>query len=393
MMGAINMDDIHMETIKSVDSNCPNLKTFYAAGLFIRDERFNHQILKKFFGRLEKIVLQMGGIDGVGVFANCKKLNEWTQEIFYGFQAECLNFNFPELQSINFSKVDNIDNQHLEPFLSKNPQLKRMTLTRCTIDTGILALIAKHTPAMEEISFNFRRSLVRRSDMQKNLKYLCELEQLKALNLDCIGSPMGGILMKMAEKNRQLNKVGLFCCPWESKLIKAFADLKDLKSLHLTNVTGLNDECLRQLSGSLVGLTDLTLKYIENITMEGVIPLMISCQRLTTATLLLLRMTTISTARYNMLLEAIKNRPDKIKLTITEWGTKNPLKLSKDLLEQNLEFLEIRSKNDELNKNIDFDFYCDSADGGYDLVCYPAEQLLRNQHAPGCPASPGCNVN
>lgn len=32
-------------------------------------------------------------------------------------------------------------------------------------------------------------------------------------------------------------------------------------------------------------------------------------------------------------------------------------------------------EEDELNKNIDFDFFCHSADGGYDLVSYspPAE--------------------
>ncbi|KAG4075151.1 hypothetical protein HA402_006168 [Bradysia odoriphaga] len=391
MMGAMNMDEIHMETIKAVDSNCPNLQTFYAAGLFTRDKRFNHQILKKFFGRLENIVLQMGCVDGVGVFSDCKKLKEWTQEIFYGFEGECLNFNFPELRSINFSKVDNIDNQHVEPFLSKNPHLKSVTFTRCTIDTEILKLITKHVPAIEEISFNFRRSLVRRSDMQKSLKYLCELEHLKSLNLDCVGAPMAGILKKMAEKSHSMNRVGLFCCPWESKLIEAFASLKDLKSLHLSNITGLTDDCLRQLTGSVAGLTDLTLKYIENITMDGVITLMIGCQRLTTATLLLLRTSTISTARYNMLLEAIKSRPEKIKLTVDLWGSKNPLKLSKDLLKQNLEFLEIRSNEDELNSNTSFDFYCDSVDGGYDLVCYSPSHFLGGRQAPGGPQS--CNVN
>lgn len=378
-MGAMNNDDVHMATIKSINNSCPNLKDFYAAGLFIRNKQFNEQTLRPFFGRLEKIILQMGGFEGVNTFADCKTLKEWTQEIFYGFEGDCLKFHFPELRSINFSKVDEIDNKHLEPFLLKNPQLKSMTLTRCTIDPKILELISKHVPKMEEFSFNFRRSLVHRSDMQKNLKFLLELKHLKALNLDCIGVGVGETLMKMAEKGISLTRVGLFCCPWENKLIEAFANLKDLKSLHLSNITGLNDEFLGHLSKSLIGLTDLTLKFVKNINMDGVIKLMAECQRLSTANLGLKKMATISTDRYNLLLEAIKNRPEKSKLTITLWGSKNNLKLSKDLLKRNLEFLEIRSEDDELNKNTGFDFHCESADGGYDLI--------------GFAPPPGCNIN
>lgn len=333
MMGAMHDDEICMETVKLINNNCPNLKEFYAAAFFIRNEQFNEETLKPFFGRLEKIILQMGGFEGVNTFADCKKLQEWTQEIFYGFNGKCLNFNFPELRSINFSKVDEIDNKHLGPFLSKNPQLKSMTLTRCTIDPQIFELISKHAPNMEEIAFNFRRSLVHRSDMQKNVKFLLKLEHLKALNLDCVGVAVGDTLMKIAEKDSSLNRVGLFCCPWENKLVKAFANLKGLKSLHLSNVTGLNDESLVHLSPSLIELTDLTLKFIENITMEGVLKLMAECQRLCTATLVLKKMTTISTDRYNRLLEAIKKRPEKNQTGNYSVGIEESFKIVKRFVE------------------------------------------------------------
>ncbi len=380
MMGAMCAYDVHNETVKSIDIGCPNLKKFYAAGLSLHKKQFNDTTMKLFFGRLEEIILQMCQVEGLNTFADCKKLKEWRQEIFYGFNGKCLNFNFPELRYINFSKVDEIDNQHLVPFLSKNPQLKSMTLTRCTIDPKILELISKHVPAIEELAFNFRRSLVHRHDMQKNVKHLLKLERLKALNLDCVGVAIGDTLMKMADKNSPLNRVGIFCCPWEKKLIKAFANLKNLKSLHLSNVTGLNDESLGLLTPSLIGLTNLTLKFIKNVTIDGVLTLMAQCQHLTTATLCLKKMTTISTARYNLLLESIKKRPEKIKLTITVWGSKNPLRLSKDLLKENLEYLEIILVERGLNNNTDFDFYCDSADGGYDLVSYT-------------PLGKCCNVN
>lgn len=379
MVGAMNNDQVHMATIKSINNSCPNLKEFCAAGLFIRNEQFNVQTLQPFFGRLEKIILQMGGFDGVNTFADCKKLKEWTQEICYGFQGKSLNFNFPELRSIDFSKVDQIDNEHLEPFLSKNPQLKRIKLTRCTIDPQILELISERVPNVEEIAFNFRRSLVKRSDMQKYSKCLLGMAHLKTLNLDCVGAAMGDTLTKMAAKKILLSRVGLFCCPWENKLNKAFSDLKDLKSLHLSNITGLSDECLGHLSPSLIGLTDLTLKFIDNITTDGVMKLMTGCPRLTTANVGLKKTTTISTDRYNLLLEAIKERPEKSKLTMTFWGSKNPLKLSKDLLKSSFEFLEIRSEKEESNTNTDFDFFCESADGGYDLVSF----------AP----PPGCVIN
>lgn len=374
-MGAMNNDDVHMATIKTINNSCPNLKEFSAVGLFIRNEQFNAQTLQPFFGRLEKLILQMGGFDGVNTFADCKKLKEWTQEICYGFKGKCLNFDFPELRFMNFSKVDEIDNEHLEPFLSKNPQLKSITLTRCTIDPKILELISKRVPNMEEIAFNFRRSLVKRSDMQKYLKYLLELEHLKELNLDCVGVAIGDILTKMAAKKISLSRVGLFCCPWEHKLIKAFADLKDLKSLHLSNITGLNDVWLGHLSPSLIGLTNLTLKFIENISMDGVMKLLTECPVLTTANIGLKKTTIISTDRYNLLLEVIEKRPEKSKLTITFWGSKNLLKLSKDLLKNDSEFLEILSEKQESNTNTDFDFYCESADGGYDLIGFAPPQV------------------
>lgn len=252
MMGAMNNDDVHMAMIKSISNSCPNLKEFYAAGLFIPSECFNAQTLRPFFGRLEKIVLQMGGFDGANTFADCKQLIEWHQEMFYGFDV---NSKFLALRAINFSKVDEIDNVHLEPFLSKNPQLKSITLTRCTIDPAKHALLLK-------------------------LKYL------KALHLDCVGAAVGDTLTKMAETGVPLNIVGLFCCPWDSTLIKTFANFKDLRSLHLANITGLTDDCLVHLS-SLIALTDLTLKFIENITMDGVIKLMSACERLSTVNLVL----------------------------------------------------------------------------------------------------------
>lgn len=369
MMGEINNGDVHMSSIKSVNDNCPNIKEFYAAGLFIYNEEFSIQTLKPFFGRLEKIVLQHGGFGDVKTFADCKKLKEWTQENLYGFDGSSLNLNFPELRSINFSKVDQVDNEYLALFLSKNPQLKSISLTRCTITPKILELLSRHVPNIEEFAFNFRRSLVRRCGVQKNLKHLLELKNLKVVNLDCVGVAMGDTLMNMASYS-SLKRVGLFCCPWDNKLIEAFGNLKNLQSLHLSNVTGLNDECLEQLSPSLIGLTDLTLKFIDSIIINGVLKLMIECQRLTTVNLCLKKMTTISNDRYNMLLEAIKKRPEKSKLTITLWGSTNPLKLPKDLLKKNIEFLEIRSEEEEVNKNTDFDFYCDSADGGYDLINY-----------------------
>lgn len=368
MMGAMNNYEVHMTTIRSIKDTCPNLKEFYAARLVIQSEKFNVETLRPFFGRLEKIVLQFCLFDGMKTYAECKALQEWTQEMGYGFNGKCLHFRFPQLRSINFSKVDDIYNKQMEQFLSNNPQLKSIKLTRCEIHPGIFELIWKHVPNVEEFAFNFRRSLVRRSHMRENLKYLLELKQLKSFSLDCVGVAMGDAMMKIAEQNDSLNSVGLFCCPWEHKLITAFANIKGLTSLHLSNVTGLNDERLKLLSFSLIGLTDVTLKFIENITTDGVIKLITKCQRLTTVNLVMKKMTTISADRYNILIEAIRKRPDQLKLTITFWGWKNPLKLSKDLLERNLEFLEIHTKREELNENSEFDYYCDSADGGYDLV-------------------------
>lgn len=67
-----------------------------------------------------------------------------------------------------------------------------------------------YVPKIEEFAFNFRRSLVHKSDMQKNLKYFLEFEHLKALNLDCIGADMGDTLMKMSSyclfEDEELNR-------------------------------------------------------------------------------------------------------------------------------------------------------------------------------------------
>lgn len=370
MVEVPNMQEIHIATIETIHQNCINLKKFYSGALRINDNRFCEQTFRPLLGRLERIDMQMGVVRGANTFADCRKLKEWKLEIFYGFNGDSLNFHFPELRSVNFSKVDEIDNKHLEPFLMKNPQLKNIILTRCAIDTNILALLAKHVPAVEEIAMNFRRSLVKRSDMQKNLKYLIELKQLKALNLDCMGQIVGNTLTKMTETGSALNRIGLFCVQWDNKIVNALANLKDLKSLHLCNIVGLNDERLALLSTNLNGLNDLTLKFIRNITMTGVMKLMAECQRLTTANLVFEKMTPISTDRYMKLLEAIEKRPERIKLTITLWGTTIPLKLSRDLLNKNLDVLEINLERDDLNKNVDFDFFCESSDGGYDLVSF-----------------------
>lgn len=374
MMVATNNDEVHMATIKAIDENCANLKEFHAAGIFIRNEQFNERTLRPFFGRLEKITLQRGGFGGVNMFADCKKLKEWSQEIFYDFDGSSLNYDFPELRSIDFSKVAGIENEHMERFLSKNPQLKSLTLTRCTISPKILKSISKYVPNIEEIALNFRRSLIHRSDMQNNLKYLLELRHLKALNLDCVGVTMEDTLMKMAEKEIPSDRIGLFCCQWGSKLCNAFANMKHLKSVHLSNISGLNDECLRHLSENLIGLTELTLKFIETITLDGVIKLITQCQLLTTVNFGLEKLTTLSTDRYNMLIEAIKNRPEKSKVTMTLWGSTNPLKIQNDFLKQNLELLEIVLMRGELNKDTDFDFYCDTADGGYDVFVAPSSR-------------------
>lgn len=216
MMGAMNDEKIHKATIQQIISHCSNVKEFYAAALHIKDKQFNSLILRPFFGRLEQIVFQHSQFgDSNDLFADCKKLKVWNLEIMYGFERDFINFNFHDLEIVTFSKVDNIDNENLARFFSKNPQLKKIEVTRCTITPKIIKLLAEYVPNIEQFAFNFRRSLMKRSDMAKNLKYLLELQHLTALNLDCCGVPLADTLAVMVEKNIPLERVGLFCCPWQ----------------------------------------------------------------------------------------------------------------------------------------------------------------------------------
>lgn len=383
MMGAINDEVTHKATLNSVILHCPNLKALYAAALYIKDQQFASLTLKPFFGRLEKITLQMSTLDGTNdIFSDCKNLKQWHQQILYGFDARRLNFNFPKLETIIFSKVDNIDNETLTPFLMKNPQLKRIDLTRCAINPTILMLLAKHVPNLEAFAFNFRRQLINQNDMLENLKYLLEMQHLWAINLDCCGIPVAGTILKIGEKKIPLERVGLFCCPWQNMFIKSFASLKDLKSLTLANIEGLTDDYLGNLSESLSQLVDLTLKYNKRVTINGVIKLVNGAKRLTDINLCLEKLS-MNGEQYNLLLEAVKGRPETCKLTVNFFGLDHSIRVSRDLLNRNVDILEIYSEDYDINRNTDFDFYCGGDgggdDGGYDLVTY----------AP----SPNCNVN
>lgn len=379
LMGAMNDSETHKAAVNLIISHCPNLKEFYAAAMYINDKNFNSSILRPLFGRLEQIHLQMSSLNGANdLFANCKNLKGWTQEIMYGFDGQRLNFNFPNLELINFSKVDGIDNKTVGQFLSKNAQLKYIELTRCAIDPNILKLLAEHAPNIEKLSFNFRRSLIERSDMGRNLKYLLELKHLRALNLDCCGTPMADALTDMAVKHIPLERVGLFCCPWQNAFISCFENMNALESLNLTNVTGLNDEYLELLSKSLTQLQDLTLKYINQITIDGVIRLVSVTNRLVQMQLCLNKVI-ITDERYKLLLDAIKKRPEQCKLTIILWGLEHCIEVPKNVLKRNVDFLEIISEGGEMNKNTSFDYYCAGDDGGYDLDVYHP--------------TPNCNVN
>jgi len=94
----------------------------------------------------------------------------------YGFDGDHLNYSFPELNTLKLSKVDEIDEDHLDQFLSKNPQLKKIEVTRCAIKPNVLHLLAKYVPSIEAVAFNFRRALLKQNYMKLNLKYLLELQ-------------------------------------------------------------------------------------------------------------------------------------------------------------------------------------------------------------------------
>jgi len=176
----------------------------------------------------------------------------------------------------------------------------------------------------------------------------------------------------MAAKKIPLQRVGLFCCPWQNKLIDAFGDMS-LTSLNLTNITGITDDHLLSMSKKLNQLTDLCLKYNNDITINGVINFVRGVHQLTTIQLCLKKML-INLDVYNQLLDIVKGRSEKCKLTISLWGLKNTVTVKTVTLKKNIDFLEVISEEDELNSNTEFDYYCGGdgigGDGGYDLVTF-----------------------
>lgn len=56
MMGAMNNDDVHMATMKTIINSCPNLKDFYEAAVLIRKNHVARQWIWgcKHFHRLQE---------------------------------------------------------------------------------------------------------------------------------------------------------------------------------------------------------------------------------------------------------------------------------------------------------------------------------------------------
>lgn len=238
---------------------------------------------------------------------------------------------FPQLESVKFYILHELQNNQAIDFLKLNPQLKCLVIEFCSQITPLLfENIATFAPNIEKLSIWLSNN--RSSGFNDRLLHISKLQKLKSLIILSYSlCPLARLVNCLIENNVAIEEFGIFeKYPWTHEL--NIPELKLLKKLCLSQMT---DETLIKFVKKLPALKVMMATLSPNITVKGIKGALEHGKQLTVF-LIDTKNIVLDLDDYNSILRLARGRV-KVHINI-EFGSIN---VPSDLLEANCKWLKI----------------------------------------------------
>lgn len=177
-------------------------------------------------------------------FNNLKELYMSNAKDADGGIGFILENTFSKLEQFVFEYDDNVD-YDFEDFISRHKNLKYLTLKCNHSNDALFPIISENCKHLEELEFE--------SELTSRIKSLASLYHLKKLTLNCIGKNRTGNL-KYLYFVRSLEILELYNAHNDSEFVPVLSRLERLRSLRLSNCSGLNMNHLMYMIKKLINL-------------------------------------------------------------------------------------------------------------------------------------------
>lgn len=181
-------------------------------------------------------------------------------------EANAFNFTLPELKSISFKTVSDLNTLHLTKILSSHSKLEKISISGCRVEPNILSDIAKYVPRIKELMYTDPDIF---SDCSRaQLMSIVKLKSLTRLSIDMVATARTNCILieKMVAANVSLEYLNLRKRSVNRKLVEAIGRMKSINSLRFTNMTRSPSEMnFGQLVKSLPKLTKIELETSKGI--------------------------------------------------------------------------------------------------------------------------------
>lgn len=253
------------------------------------------------FTALEKLWLRDTNLTNFELHSPLKELKFFSNNTPVPFNTWFIQ-SFPQLESIEFLLINNLNDDMIIVFLNLNPQLRCIKMVNCLkLTTTVFNDIGHRVPNLEQFRFETFNSML----LDDNMRHLRNLKKLK--NLSITNKLPANELIQLLVENQipiEILSIGGTSNSW--------AKAPTLDGLINLTVYYVPDEILPSLVNKHPKLKDLNVIFPSEITMDGVKKTLEFGKNLTTVSFVINNFD-IDEQGYKSVLALVKNR---IKLRI-----------------------------------------------------------------------------
>lgn len=313
------------------------------------------------FAQLETLTLvdchfKNGTKQMLSTCADLKKLD------FYGcfWNDKCLNQTFSKIERAGFNSNFGFSNSEFDAFITLNPTLKYVSVIAGSLDSSkVIQSVIQKLPTLLELEIDLSTT------HPKEFEKLGQLNCLKVLKLNFNSLSVTPLMKSLVENRAPIEKLAIIKGQLDTEAIDTIAQMKEIQILDFVKCYGLTDEHIIAMATGLPQLQEFHLQKLvsANLSTTGMKKMVAQASKLKLLELNFIDDIEIDVNDYKMMLKAVQNRPEKIKLLIEIKNNGDKVDGIEEILMENRNYLEI---NEEIEDNSDMSMdSSDSSDYGY----------------------------
>lgn len=299
----------------AIIQNCsPKLKRLNLFGFNIQVDSLNSRLP---FPKLKELGLGQcsGNLDLARLIDNCSVLETISLEDC-NFQSVngMISRKFKRLESLHIMQYDGeISKDALENFIMSNPALKELWIDARYGSSHAIRLIGQNMLELQEMHLHL--SIYDLQYFQSDVEYIGQLRSLEKLGLHFNGLEVASLANTLATNNLPIENLFMSHGSIDDTAIKYILQLKQINTIEIHRIDGLNKEHLIDLAKNLPELQEMNLTKLNvELTLMGLLQVVHHAKKLRELHLVLKYGATgftINTDDYKAMVAIVKNRPEK----------------------------------------------------------------------------------